>query len=69
MTIIDFNGVPFEVPSISVSLIAGLVFDCAFHYFKIYHDNNLNSVKLYDKYKKDWVDINLKHNFCLLKGS
>ncbi|MDR2235384.1 MAG: ATP-binding protein [Chryseobacterium sp.] len=37
VTIIDLSGIPFEVLSIAVSLIARLVFDFAFHYSKIKH--------------------------------
>lgn len=45
VTIIDLSGIPFEVLSITVSLIARLVFDFAFHYSKIRHkDNKLNNI-------------------------
>lgn len=37
VTIIDLSGVPFEVLSITVSLISRLVFDFAFHYSKVQH--------------------------------
>jgi DNA helicase HerA-like ATPase len=37
ITIIDLSGIPFEVLSITVSLISRLVFDFAFHYSKIQH--------------------------------
>lgn len=37
ITIIDLSGVPFEVLSITVSLISRLVFDFAFHYSKLKH--------------------------------
>lgn len=37
VTIIDLSGIPFEVLSITVSLISRLVFDFAFHYSKIKH--------------------------------
>jgi len=37
ITIIDLSGIPFEVLSITVSLISRLVFDFAFHYSKIKH--------------------------------
>lgn len=40
VTIIDLSGVPFEVLSITISLISRLVFDFAFHYSKIKHRNN-----------------------------
>lgn len=39
VTIIDLSGVPFEVLSITISLISRLVFDFAFHYSKIKHSN------------------------------
>jgi len=37
ITIIDLSGIPFEVLSITVSLVSRLVFDFAFHYSKIKH--------------------------------
>jgi len=37
VTIMDLSGIPFEVLSITVSLIARLVFDFAFHYSKLKH--------------------------------
>jgi DNA helicase HerA-like ATPase len=37
ITIVDLSGIPFEVLSITVSLIARLIFDFAFHYSKICH--------------------------------
>ncbi|RYY90230.1 MAG: ATP-binding protein [Chitinophagaceae bacterium] len=37
VSIIDLSGIPFEVLSITVSLISRLVFDFAFHYSKIKH--------------------------------
>lgn len=40
ITVIDLSGVPFEVLSITVSLISRLVFDFAFHYSKFKHSNN-----------------------------
>lgn len=40
VTIIDLSGIPFEVLSITVSLISRLVFDFAFHYSKIKHAND-----------------------------
>lgn len=40
ITIIDLSGVPFEVLSITVSLISRLVFDFAFHYSKIKHSED-----------------------------
>lgn len=45
VSIIDLSGVPFEVLSITVSLISRLVFDFAFHYSKLQHDiGKLNDV-------------------------
>jgi len=40
ITIIDLSGIPFEVLSITVSLVSRLVFDFAFHYSKIKHSTN-----------------------------
>lgn len=40
VTIIDLSGIPFEVLSITVSLISRLVFDFAFHYSKIKHSSD-----------------------------
>ena len=37
ITIIDLSGIPFEVLSITVSLISRIVFDFAFHYSKLKH--------------------------------
>lgn len=45
ITIIDLSGIPFEVLSITVSLISRLVFDFAFHYSKLKHkDDQLNDI-------------------------
>jgi len=35
VTVIDLSGIPFEVMSITVSLVARLIFDFSFHYSKI----------------------------------
>lgn len=43
VTIIDLSGIPFEVMSITVSLISRLVFDFCFHYSKLRHKDNLLS--------------------------
>lgn len=40
VTIIDLSGIPFEVLSITVSLVSRLVFDFAFHYSKIKHSTD-----------------------------
>lgn len=37
VSIIDLSGIPFEVLSITVSLVARLVFDFCFHYSKFRH--------------------------------
>lgn len=45
ITIIDLSGIPFEVLSITVSLISRLVFDFAFHYSKLKHGTDeLNDI-------------------------
>lgn len=45
VTIVDLSGIPFEVLSITVSLISRLVFDFCFHYSKIRYDaETLNDV-------------------------
>lgn len=45
ITIIDLSGIPFEVLSITVSLISRLVFDFAFHYSKLKHSiGELNDI-------------------------
>lgn len=41
VSIIDLSGIPFEVLSITVSLISRLVFDFAFHYSKLRHDKDM----------------------------
>jgi DNA helicase HerA-like ATPase len=40
VTVVDLSGIPFEVLSITVSLISRLMFDFAFHYSKIRHSIN-----------------------------
>ncbi len=45
VSIIDLSGVPFEVLSITISLISRIVFDFAFHYSKLMHaENKTNDV-------------------------
>ena len=45
VSIIDLSGIPFEVLSITVSLISRIVFDFCFHYSKLKHERNeLNDV-------------------------
>ncbi|MFX3637061.1 MAG: ATP-binding protein [Candidatus Pristimantibacillus sp.] len=39
VSIIDLSGVPFEVLSITVSLISRIIFDFSFHYSKLKNDN------------------------------
>lgn len=47
VTIVDLSGVPFEVLSITVSLVARLVFDFSFHYSKNQHDKEqLNDIPI-----------------------
>lgn len=43
ISIIDLSGVPFEVLSITISLISRIIFDFAFHYSKLKHENNENN--------------------------
>lgn len=40
VTIIDLSGIPFEVMSVTISLIARLVFDFCFHHTKVCHSQN-----------------------------
>lgn len=45
VTIIDLSGIPFEVLSISVSLVSRLIFDFCFHYSKLRHkEDSLSNV-------------------------
>nr|WP_319473730.1 ATP-binding protein [uncultured Sphaerochaeta sp.] len=45
ITIIDLSGIPFEVLSITVSLVSRLIFDFCFHYTKLRHEKDaLNDV-------------------------
>ncbi len=45
VTIVDLSGIPFEVLSITVSLVSRLIFDFCFHYSKLCHDKDaLNDV-------------------------
>ncbi len=45
ITIVDLSGIPFEVLSITVSLVSRLIFDFCFHYSKIRHENKkLNDI-------------------------
>jgi DNA helicase HerA-like ATPase len=47
VTIVDLSGVPFEVLSITVSLVSRLIFDFSFHYSKLRHANGkLNDVPI-----------------------
>ncbi|MEH6917673.1 ATP-binding protein, partial [Priestia megaterium] len=39
--IIDLSGIPFEVLSITVSLVSRLIFDFCFHYSKLQHQKEL----------------------------
>jgi hypothetical protein len=41
VTIIDLSGVPFEMLSITVSLISRLIFDFCFHYSKMKHEQGI----------------------------
>ncbi|ELZ0584570.1 ATP-binding protein [Yersinia enterocolitica] len=40
ISIVDLSGIPFEVLSLTVSLISRLMFDFAFHYSKMMHSKN-----------------------------
>ena len=45
ITIVDLSGIPFEVLSITVSLVSRLIFDFCFHYSKLRHEEkSLNDV-------------------------
>lgn len=45
VTIIDLSGIPFEVLSITVSLVSRLIFDFCFHYSKLRHEkSSLNDI-------------------------
>ena len=45
ITIVELSGIPFEVLSITVSLISRLIFDFCFHYSKLRHEKDaLNDV-------------------------
>lgn len=45
VTIVDLSGIPFEVLSITVSLVSRLIFDFCFHYSKLRHEkDDLNDV-------------------------
>ena len=45
ITIVDLSGIPFEVLSITVSLVSRLIFDFCFHYSKLRHEHGaLNDV-------------------------
>jgi uncharacterized protein len=45
ITIVDLSGIPFEVLSITVSLVSRLIFDFCFHYSKLRHQQDvLNDV-------------------------
>ncbi|QDT85599.1 ATP-binding protein [Gimesia chilikensis] len=45
ITLVDLSGIPFEVLSITVSLVSRLIFDFCFHYSKMQHANDsLNDV-------------------------
>ena len=40
VTIVDLSGIPFEVLSITVSLVSRLIFDFCFHYSKLRHQSD-----------------------------
>ena len=45
VTIVDLSGIPFEVLSITISLVSRLIFDFCFHYSKLQHQQgSLNNV-------------------------
>lgn len=45
VTIVDLSGIPFEILSITVSLVSRLIFDFSFHYSKLRHGlGKLNDV-------------------------
>jgi DNA helicase HerA-like ATPase len=45
VTIVDLSGIPFEVLSITVSLVSRLIFDFCFHYSKLCHqDGKTNDI-------------------------
>lgn len=45
VTIVDLSGIPFEMLSISVSLVSRLIFDFCFHYSKLKHlEGGVNDV-------------------------
>lgn len=45
ITIVDLSGIPFELLSITVSLVSRLIFDFCFHYSKLRHETgSLNDV-------------------------
>jgi DNA helicase HerA-like ATPase len=47
VSIVDLSGVPFEVLSITVSLVSRLIFDFSFHYSKLQHGlGKLNDVPI-----------------------
>ena len=52
VTIIDLSGVPFEVLSITVSLISRLLFDYAYNYKKQFGDNNMPLLLVYEEAHK-----------------
>jgi DNA helicase HerA-like ATPase len=41
VTILDLSGIPFEVLSITVSLVSRLIFDFCFHYSKMQHEKEI----------------------------
>jgi uncharacterized protein len=41
ITIVDLSGIPFEVLSITISLVSRLIFDFCFHYSKLRHQQDL----------------------------
>lgn len=47
ITTVDLSGIPFEVLSITVSLVSRLIFDFSFHYSKLRHEKGkLNDVPI-----------------------
>lgn len=52
VTIIDLSGVPFEVLSITVSLISRLLFDYTYYYKKQHNDNDMPLLLVYEEAHK-----------------
>lgn len=72
VTIIDLSGVPFEVLSITVSLISRIIFDFCFHYSKLlseYNKTNDNPIMIVFEEAHNYIPRSSEASFKSAKKS